>query len=60
MPAPKQAQPDPRIAEYIAEIERPGVPYVNTSHVTLYRICREHGTDTVEKLIDDYFAQARG
>lgn len=50
-------EPDPRIAAYIAEIEQPGIPYVSTSHVTLYNLYREHGEKTINYLLDQYFGR---
>lgn len=52
-------KPDPRIADYIAEIEKPGIPYVSTSHLTLFRLGAEHGHGLVAGLIKDYFNAVR-
>lgn len=51
--------PDPRIAAYIAEIERPGIPWISTSHITLSGLQSEHGAALIQQLIDAYFAAKR-
>lgn len=48
-------KPDPRIAEYVAEIEQHEAPFVNTSHVTLHRISCQHGHDVISNLLDEHF-----
>lgn len=53
------AKPDPRIAHYIAEIERPGIPYVSTSHVTLRHLNSTYGAELVSGLIAAYFDALR-
>lgn len=52
-------QPDPRIAAYVAELSQPGVPYVNTTHLTRYRLVVQHGAETVQRLLDEYFEAER-
>jgi len=53
------AIPDPRIAAYVAEIELPGVPYINRSATILYNLCCEHGADLVYNLLEDYWEAKR-
>ncbi len=47
--------PDQRIAAYIEEIEKPGIPFVGWSHCLLYSIGCEHGHELVWGLISEYF-----
>lgn len=51
--------PDPRIAAYVEEVSRPGVPYVSTSHVTLGRLYDAHGRATVDSLLAAHWQALR-
>lgn len=52
-------EPDPRIAPYVAEVSKPGVPYVNSSHTVLFRLGCEHGHQLVQDLLDQHWAAMR-
>lgn len=51
--------PDERIAAYVAEISKPGVPYVSRSWVTLARLYDLHGRDTVDRLLREHWEALR-
>lgn len=51
--------PDPRIAGYVAEISQPGIPYVNSSHLTLYRLYAAHGVKVIDDLLNEHWAAQR-
>lgn len=51
--------PDPRIARYIAEVSKPGVPWISTSHIVLLGLYQEYGRDTIDKLLADYWEASR-
>ncbi len=48
--------PDPRIAAYIAEVEKPGIPWISTSHKTLMDLNDKHGAEVVKQLLHEYFS----
>ena len=51
--------PDSHIAVYVAEVSKPGIPYVNHSHVTLARMYDEHGRAVIDNLLDEYWDALR-
>lgn len=52
-------KPDPRIAAYVAEVSRPGVPYLSTSHLTMGRLYQEHGRCVIDQLLKEYWESLR-
>ena len=42
---------DPRIAGYVAEISKPGIPFISTSHSTLRRLYEAHGHQVIDELL---------
>ena len=50
---------DPRIAAYVEEISKPGIPYVSYSHHTLLTMYIEHGKQVVDHLLPEHWAKQR-
>lgn len=50
---------DPRIAAYVKEVSKPGIPYVSYSHHTLRAMYIEHGKQVVDHLLTEHWANQR-
>ena len=50
---------NPIIADYVAEVSQPGIPYVSTSHTTLANLYSRHGRSRIDLLLSLHWAAAR-
>lgn len=50
---------DPRIAAYVAEVSQPGMPYVCTSHNSLWELYVMHGKEVINDLLTTYWADQK-
>lgn len=50
---------DERIADYIAEVSQPGIPYISNSHGTLRELYARHGKQVIDQLLEEYWESLR-
>lgn len=50
---------DPRIAAYVQEVSRPGIPCVSYSHETLRQLYIDHGKQVIDDLLDAHWEEQR-
>lgn len=51
--------PRPEIAAYIKEVGQPGVPWISTSHYTLWKLYVAYSSEVVEQWLKEYFDSVR-
>ena len=50
---------DERIAAYIDELSRPGIPYISNSHGTLRELYARYGKQVIDQLLEEYWESLR-